>query len=146
MQSLSIRVAVLDDAEAIRTCLGSAYAASMQEITDLPDVTSGIHDDIKSHQVVIAEAGAQLLGVIVFDRQPDAVKIFNLGVSSEAQGRGVARQLLDAAEAFADESDLSILRLSTHRLMSGTRAMYLHLGWREVDATGNTILMEKHLS
>lgn len=72
--------------------------------------------------------------------------IFNLGVSPDAQGCGIARQLLDAAETFAKSGGLHTLRLRTHRLMSGTRAMYRHLGWQEVETGGNAVVMEKQVT
>ena len=69
--------------------------------------------------------------------------IFNLAVSPEAQGKGIARQLLAVAEAKAVEAGLSVLRLRTHRLMRATREMYTHLGWVEVEVSGNTVVMQK---
>ncbi|EEE38949.1 acetyltransferase, GNAT family [Rhodobacteraceae bacterium KLH11] len=143
MSELTLRAAVPDDAEAIRACLADAYAQARRDIPDLPDVTAGIQDDINAHEVVVAEAQGRLLGVIVFGQDEEVLMIFNLGVSPHAQGRGVARRLLGAAEVFAAAAGLSTLCLRTHRLMKGTRAMYRHLGWQEVEARGNIIRMEK---
>ncbi len=146
MPELGLREAMLSDAEAIRNCIASAYAEAMRDIADLPDVTGGIAEDIVNHQVTVAEEGAHLLGVIVFDQMDDSMMIFNLAVSPDAQGRGIARKLLSVAEARAAQHGLTTLRLRTHRLMTSTCAMYRHLGWKEVGTTGDTILMEKQVS
>ncbi len=145
MSEIRLRSAEPNDARAIEDCLAEAYADALREINDMPDVTSEILGDIATHQVLVVEDAGHVLGVIVYGPQLDAMMIFNLGVSPKAQGRGVARQLLDAAEEAAKADGLSVLRLRTHRLMSGTRAMYLHLGWQEFEAKGNTVLMEKQL-
>ncbi len=145
MLEVKLRPAVPDDAEAMRGCIAAAYADAMRDIDDLPDVTGGIRDDIAVHHVILAEDDAHLLGLIVFGRKADAMMIFNLAVSPKAQGRGIARQLLAAAEVVAAGAGLSVLRLRTHRLMTGTCAMYRHLGWTDAEAKGNTIMMEKRL-
>ncbi|MEX0306976.1 MAG: GNAT family N-acetyltransferase [Ruegeria sp.] len=146
MSEISLRSAAPDDLGAIRNCLAGAYADAKRDIDDLPDVTSGILDDINERRVLIAEHGKHLLGVIVFGEMSDAMMIFNLGVSPEAQGKGIARQLLEAAEVSAKSGGLHILRLRTHRLMSGTCAMYRYLGWQEIETRGNAVLMEKRVT
>ena len=143
MTTIKLRTAERSDAKSIQVCIASAYADAMRDIADLPDVTSGIEEEIAEHQVVIAEVDGTLLGVIIFDQQAEAMMIFNLAVSPEAQGKGVARQLLAVAEAEAVELGLSILRLRTHRLMHATREMYTHLGWVEVEGAGNSVVMQK---
>ncbi len=143
MTTLILRTAEQSDAKSIQVCIASAYADAMRDIADLPDVASGIEEEIAEHQVVIAEVEGKLLGVIVFDQRAEAMMIFNLAVSPEAQGKGVARQLLAFAEAKAIEAGLSDLRLRTHRLMRATREMYTHLGWVESEVSGNTVVMQK---
>lgn len=143
MAEITLRPAVPADSEAIRLCIAQAYATALQEISDLPDVTAGISDEIENHHVTVAEEHQSILGVIVFDETPDAVMIFNLAVSPKAQGRGVARILLQAAESLAQNQDCPTLRLRTHRQMHDTRSMYRHLGWAEVDETERAVLLEK---
>ncbi|SDW48315.1 Acetyltransferase (GNAT) domain-containing protein [Ruegeria halocynthiae] len=146
MTEFNLRAAVAEDVGAIRGCLAESYAGVRREIEDLPDVTSGILDDIKERQVLIAEDSMCLLGVIIYGEESDAMMIFNLGVSPKAQGRGIARRLLAAAEKSAKTGEIQTLRLRTHRLMSDTRAMYRHLGWQELEISGNTVLMQKRVT
>ncbi|MDA7964499.1 GNAT family N-acetyltransferase [Ruegeria sp.] len=143
MAQMTMRAATGADAEAIRACIAAAYDSARREIPDLPDVTEGIAADIETRSVFVAEGRGQVMGVIIFAAQDDAILINNLAVSPQAQGQGIARHLLEQAESAARAAGLSRLHLRTHRLMQGTRAMYHHLGWAEVDVQGNTVRMEK---
>ncbi len=143
MTEIAFRAAKPVDSEAIRLCIARAYASALSDIADLPDVTSGIEQDIAAHNVIVATERQHLLGVIIFDETPDAVMIFNLAVIPEAQGRRVARRLLDLAESHARDQKREFLRLKTHKLMQDTRSVYRHLGWAEVETTQNAVLLEK---
>ncbi|EEX11020.1 acetyltransferase, gnat family [Ruegeria lacuscaerulensis ITI-1157] len=143
MTEITLRPAVEADAESIRLCIDAAYAVARQTISDLPDVSGGVEDDIRDSHVVVAESSTRLLGVLVYGFEREVAMIFNLAVSPDAQGRGIARRLLDFAETEARRRQIRVLRLTTHRLMAGTRAMYRHLGWREVAKSGNRVFLEK---
>ncbi len=143
MAEVELRSATTRDVDAIRVCIADAYASAMRDIADLPDVTSGIAEDVDARDVVIAEQDGLVLGVVVYGETLEALMVYNLAVSPEAQGQGIARRLMGAAESSASDVGLSTLRLRTHRLMVSSRDMYRHLGWEEKDVAGNTILMEK---
>ncbi|WP_170480237.1 GNAT family N-acetyltransferase [Ruegeria arenilitoris] len=143
MAAIEYRAAVPSDSGAIRLCVARAYASALGAIADLPDVTSGIEQDITKHNVTVAEVDEQILGVIIFDEVSDAIMIFNLAVAPEGQGRGIARRLLEVAETTARDCSFSLLRLRTHKLMRDTRSIYRHLGWFEVAQTENSVLLEK---
>lgn len=143
MTEIGIRPARVQDADAIRDCIDSAYASTVRDIPDLPDVTGGIREDIEARDVFVAEQDGRVLGVVVFGETLEALMVFNLAIIPEARGQGLARALMQKAENSAAEVGLSILRLRTHRLMTNTRHMYLHLGWQERDVVENTVLMEK---
>lgn len=143
MAQLTLRAASAADVDAIRACIAAAYDSARREIPDLPDVTEGIASDIETRSVFVAEGRGQIMGVIVFAAQQDAIMINNLAVSPQAQGQGIARHLLARAESAARAAEVNRLCLRTHRLMEGTRVMYRHLGWSEVDIQGNTVRMEK---
>ncbi len=146
MAEITFRPATPADTEAIRFCIARAYASALRDISDLPDVTDGIGEDIAVHDVTVAQEGQQVLGVVIFGEVEDAVMIFNLAVLPETQGRGVARRLLEIAESSAREKDHPYLRLRTHKLMQDTRSIYSHLGWAEIEMAGNTVLLQKPVS
>ena len=143
MTEISFRSAIARDADAIRTCVEAAYAEIRLSIPDLPDVTDGIEEDIRDSYVLIAQKEEELLGVVVFGFVENALMIFNLAVSPRAKGQGLARRLLDLAEGMAKDKDYKALRLTTHRLMVETRAIYRHLGWRETGREANKVYFEK---
>lgn len=146
MAEITFRPANPADTEAIRLCIARAFASALQDIADLPDVTSGIGEDIAAHDVTVAQEGPRILGVIIFGAVADAVMIFNLAVLPETQGRGVARRLLEIAESSARNRNRPYLRLRTHKLMQDTRSIYSHLGWAEVELAENTVLLQKAVS
>ncbi|WP_037307153.1 GNAT family N-acetyltransferase [Ruegeria halocynthiae] len=146
MSQVQIRKARQSDVEPIRVCIAQAYADAIRDIPDLPDVTAGICQDIEMHEALVAVLGPEVVGYVVFGPDGDALKVFNLAISPQAQGRGLARELLKAVETAAQDSGLRRLRLRTHCLMQGTVAMYQHLGWVEKGRNGNSVLMEKPIS
>ncbi|WP_170427880.1 GNAT family N-acetyltransferase [Ruegeria arenilitoris] len=145
MTTIRFMKATQEDAEAITECIAAAYSKARETIADLPDVTAGIEQEILDHRVVLAVAETGLAGVIVFDRQGAEMKVFNLAVSPNAQGQGVAGKLLAQAEAEAREAGCTRMVLRTHRLMTDTRAIYAHLGWFETETSGNSVALEKAL-
>ncbi|WP_170358205.1 GNAT family N-acetyltransferase [Ruegeria arenilitoris] len=137
--------ATQDDVEAVTDCIRAAYAKARSSIDDLPDVTSGLAQDIAERHVVLARSDDGLAGVIVFAQQGAVMKVINLAVSPSAQGQGVAGKLLSRAEAEAREAGCTHMELRTHRLMQDTRAIYAHLGWIETEVAGNSVAMRKNL-
>ncbi len=143
MTEITLRPATIGDVDTIRACIRAAYAEAAAQIPDLPDVASGLEDEIARHQVVVAGVEDVVCGVVIFGRAGSDMMIFNLAVSPEAQGQGIARRLLDIVERAARREHVRTLRLTTHRLMVSTRAMYSHLGWHEVGRERNKVFFAK---
>lgn len=74
--------------------------------------------------------GTVQLGLKLPPNQPHRADIKKLMVHPDARGRGLSRQLMDAAEAAAAERGRSLLVLDT---ATGEPAekIYRHLGWKE---------------
>lgn len=145
MVKVVLRDANRSDEVPIIGCINAAYAQARAEIRDLPDVASGIVEDIQQRRTVMAEVGGQVAGVIIFEHGDGATKIFNLAVDPAYQGLGLARRLMALAEDEARGQGSDRLALRTHARMTATRQMYLHLGWREADESGNTVSFNKRL-
>lgn len=145
MTEITLRPAVAADEDAIRACIVAAYASAAANIPGLPDVASGVGQDIQEHRVLVAKQGSALVGVVVFGRVDNVIMVFNLAVAPCAQGHGVARRLLSEAENEAKRTGCSVLRLTTHRLMQDTRSMYAHLGWRETGCHGDKVHFQKRV-
>lgn len=145
MTAIHFTEAVPDDVQAITYCIAAAYAKARENISDLPDVTAGVAQEIADNQAVLAWIKDSLAGVIIFAQQGTEMKVINLAVSPSSQGRGIAGQLLARAEDEARKNGCSHMILRTHRLMQDTRAIYRHLGWVETEVIGNSIAMTKEL-
>ena len=64
-------------------------------------------------QVLVAEAGGEILGYAVLFVAADEAEVANIAVAPEARGRGVGRRLLDA--------------MLTHAAEAGARTAYLEV-------------------
>jgi ribosomal protein S18 acetylase RimI-like enzyme len=63
---------------------------------------------------------------------PDEVTVRMLGVHPDARRRGVARAMLDEAEAIARRAGRSRITLGTAARMRPAQSMYEHLGFRRL--------------
>lgn len=62
----------------------------------------------------------------------DIAEIKRLWIAPGARGLGLARRLMEAAEAEARALGITRLRLDTNRALTEAIALYLRLGWTEV--------------
>lgn len=63
---------------------------------------------------------------------PDYAELKRLWVDSAHRGSGLAKALMDEAERIARELGHRVLRLDTHRTLTGPIAMYRRWGWQEI--------------
>ncbi|SLN37894.1 putative acetyltransferase [Falsiruegeria litorea R37] len=140
-----LRPAKPEDVAAIESCLTAAYATARAELSDLPDVTGGIASDVADNLVFVAEDETNVIGVIVLVVRRDVLLIANLGVDPTSSGQGIGGRLLALAEDEAHKRNCRALQLRTHAGLTATRAMYLHLGWVEIEQSGNVVSMHKLL-
>jgi ribosomal protein S18 acetylase RimI-like enzyme len=94
-------------------------------------------------RIVVAVEDGRILGsaTVEVDRRieeddpplaSDEVTVRMLGVHPEARRRGIARALLDEAEAIARREGRSRITLGTTHRMREAQAMYEHLGYRRL--------------
>ncbi len=72
-----------------------------------------------------------MLGVLVSEPRPDHLFVDVVAVRPELQRQGIGRRLMGFAEGEAARRGLGEVRLYTHEVMSGARALYPALGYRE---------------
>lgn len=75
------------------------------------------------------EGGGPLLALLVLEPCDGHLLVDNLAVAEAARGRGLARRLLDFAEAEAGRLGYAEMQLYTHKTMVENQALYRHLGW-----------------
>jgi len=140
-----IRSATSADADPLEACFRRAYAADLDRIADLPDVASGLGEDIVRHLVWVAEEGDRIVGGLVLVLRDDHAVLANLAVDPAARGAGLARALIDKAETACRARGIDRLVLTTHVEMPGNLSLYRHLGWTETGRGDRKIHMEKRL-
>ncbi|MDA8318874.1 MAG: GNAT family N-acetyltransferase [Actinomycetota bacterium] len=77
--------------------------------------------------------GEPIAGLIVLIERDDGLLIENVAVDPAEQGRGLGRVLLEFAEREAAARGLPRLTLYTNEVMTDSLAVYLRLGYHEVD-------------
>lgn len=137
-----LRRATPDDVAGLTAVLTAAYAPFQP--LGLPPVTEGIGEDIRDHNVWVAEVDGQVRGGIVVVLGGHA-HIANLAVHPDASGHGIGTALIDQAVAAAEAAGHANVRLATHAGMAATQAFYRRLGWEETGREGDKVYFELQL-
>src|SRR5260370_301730 len=129
-----IRLAEPADAEAVTACVMMAYAHYLDRIGREPaPMTADYAELIARGAVHVLVESADIVGVLVLQREDDTWWIENVAIHPNHQHTGLGRQLLAFAEHSAQAAGISELRLYTHELMVENIALYQRLGYREVE-------------
>lgn len=145
MRNWEIRRARDEDAEALSRCIDAAYAMYQDRIEDLPPVSEGIAEDIKTHCVWVAEMDHTIVGGLVLIPKENHALLANVAVDPAASGLGLGRRLIMCAEDACRKRGLQELRLTTHVAMPENVRLYEHLGWKETGRSGSKVHMAKQL-
>lgn len=131
-----ICLATPDDVEAIRRCAEEAYARHVPRIGRRPAPMEADYAALvaRGHARVAVEDGA-VLGFVTFWPKGDHLYLDTVAVAPGAEGRGIGRALIGAAEAEAEGRALGLgaLRLYTNAAMVENLTLYPYLGYRAVD-------------
>ena len=145
MEQIELRRAVAGDSDGLTECIRAAYAAYDGRISDLPDVTAGIAEDIARDVVWIAESGGAIVGGLVMRLAGDVAHIANLAVHPDGAGAGLGKRLMRRAEEQVHDAGVQEMRLATHVDLTEVQAFYARLGWSEFARAGNKVEMAKTL-
>jgi GNAT superfamily N-acetyltransferase len=130
--TLTIRRAAAADVPAIERIVHDAYTKYVDRIGRQP---GPMLDDyaarVAAGQVSVCIEGKEIAGILVLEPAPDHLLLDNIAVAPAWQGRGVARRLLDFADAEARRAGYAELRLYTHVMMHENITLYTRLGWQE---------------
>ena len=90
------------------------------------------HAITRGHGItLVAETGAGLAGyiMVLFSRGSPMARVYSVAVDRDLRGRGLARRLIEAAEAAATEAECIELRLEVRPDNAGAIALYESLGY-----------------
>lgn len=122
------------DAEAVAAVIRTAFAAQ-GVATDPP--ASALRESGAGVAAILATGGGAVaeadgpVGAVLWQQKAGGLYVSRLSVMPGWRGRGVARALLDAAEAAARAQGLGRLWLSTRLVLADNRAMFAACGFRE---------------
>ena len=120
------------DLPAVLRIVHDAYAPYIPRIGRRP----GPMDDdyaarIREAAVTLAEDPGGVAGLSVLRLDPAPALLDNVAVAPRAQGRGLGRALIAAAETRAREAGHDRVTLYAHVAMVENRALYARLGYAE---------------
>ncbi|MFA7460561.1 MAG: GNAT family N-acetyltransferase, partial [Trueperaceae bacterium] len=85
----------------------------------------------ESAEIWVAEHGQAVVGdaVVLFRHGFDSARLYSMVVAPDFRGRGLAKQLLDAAEAGARERGVVVMRLEVREENAAAIALYERAGY-----------------
>jgi ribosomal protein S18 acetylase RimI-like enzyme len=129
---MPIRAATPEDLEAIEAIVAAAYAKWVPRIGVRPRPMDDDYATVmREFDVVVAERGGEVVGLLVLRAEPDHLLIENVAVAPPQQGKGIGGELLEHAEVEARAHALDRLLLYTHEKMAENIAIYRRRGYQE---------------
>jgi len=150
VDTLRLRPALRDDAEAIRDLVRLAYAKWVPLIGREPmPMQTDYSLAVAEHDFDLLCDGVALVGVLETIHKPDHLWIENVAVHPDRQGQGLGRRLLKWAERRAEVAGTGELRLVTNEAFVANLKLYKKLGYT-VDRTepfknGTAVYMSKQI-
>lgn len=129
--ALSIRRATPADVDAIRDLVLRAYAKWVPITPRKPrPMTTDYALAIADYRYDLLFCGEQLAGVIGTSVKEGELRIVNVAIAPDHQGKGLGTHLMRYAEELARKAGASSMRLLTNKLMRENVALYEKLGFR----------------
>lgn len=133
-EPFSIRCATLTDAPDITACVKAAYEHYIERMAKPPGpMLEDYATVVNKHQVFVAERDNIIVGSLVLIQQQTNMLLDNVAVHPSCQGKGLGKQLIDLAEQTAAQHGYTAIELYTHETMTENLAMYLRLGYSEIE-------------
>jgi len=143
----SISQAVEQDAEELVHLINSAYRgeSSKKGWTTEADLLDGIRIDEASILELLRKPGAvllksvnendELVGCVYLQKQSDQLYLGMLTVSPELQAKGIGKQLLSAATAYAIQQHSSVITMNVISIRHELIAWYERHGYQQTGKT-----------
>jgi ribosomal protein S18 acetylase RimI-like enzyme len=126
--------AAADDADALRELFREYFAWLGPEcwFTDVQTELAALPGGYEA--LLVARLDGEPAGCVALKRLPDgACEMKRLYVRPTARGSGIGRALVEASIARARELGYGTLRLDTLPRMDAARALYVSLGFRQIE-------------
>jgi ribosomal protein S18 acetylase RimI-like enzyme len=127
-----LRLAVEGDVKIIERIADDAYSHYIVRIGAKPGpMLEDYAALVRGGLVQVIERQGVVQGFLILIRQDDALLLDNVAISPEAQGQGLGRLLMAAAEKAAVALGYATIRLYTNEAMTENIGLYTRLGYRE---------------
>jgi ribosomal protein S18 acetylase RimI-like enzyme len=125
-----LRRATAADVEAVTALQRAAYAANREILGVEPLPLRADYAEVVAHyEVWLAEGERGLDGALILEVRPDDLLIWSVAINPRAQGRGLGRTLLAAAEERAAALGRRVMRLYTGEPLTANIAWYRRHGY-----------------
>ena len=138
MQDDTIRVRSMrvSDAPAVAALIRAAFAAQPVPLDPPASALDVTAEAVATHLGraggAVAEAGAGLLGCVLWERREDDLYVSRVAVDTAARRLGIARALMVAADDAARRGGVRRLVLGTRLALANNRRLFAACGYREV--------------
>ncbi len=127
---LHLRFAAPEEAAAVAALVDRAYSGYIERMGRTPGPMLDDHAALIADGLVrVMYRNGGICGVLVLIEKDDHLLLHNIAVDPAAQGRGIGRRLVEAAEEVAKTLGYATVRLYTHETMVENIALYGHLGF-----------------
>ena len=134
MNEQLIRIAVPADLNDLRLCARLAYSRYVPRMGKAPEPMSADFEyQVAQGWVYVVQCKQAFAGFVVFYPRGDRLLLESVAVLPDRAGRGTGRALIDYVEQVARRDGFSAVELYTNEAMTENMAMYLALGYREVE-------------
>jgi ribosomal protein S18 acetylase RimI-like enzyme len=125
-----LRRATAADVDGVTALQRAAYARNREilGVEPLP-LLADYADVVSRYEVWLAEGEGGLDGVLILETRPDDLLIWSVATAPAAQGRGLGRRLLAAAEERAAALGRRVVRLYTGEKLTANIAWYGRHGY-----------------
>lgn len=131
---MSLRRAEPADALMILELSRAAYAKWVPVIGCEPlPMTADYHQAVRQHIIDLHEEGGELRALIEMVVETGHLRIENIAVRPDQQGKGLGHRLLRHAEAVAASLNIHEIRLYTNAAFVSNIAFYAKRGYQEYD-------------
>lgn len=146
-----ISIATLPDVPSLVQLINSAYRGegSKQGWTTEADLIGGLRTDAEELQKIINKSDSvilkyvnepdTLIGCVRLKKQDDKIYLGMLSVSPTLQAKGIGKQLLQAAEVYAQKENIPIIYMTVISVRPELIAWYERHGYQQ---TGEVIPFE----
>ena len=133
-QDVGLRPAAVADVPRLTELVRAAYTHYVARIGGPPrPMTDDYAEVVRSHRVVVAEHGGEIVGLVVLGVGDEGLFVDNVAVDPSHQGIGVGKALLEHAEGAARDAGFDSIYLYTHERMVENLALYKRIGYVEYD-------------